>query len=209
MVRKRKVTSRNGLIIVKVPKQRDYAAEYARRIARWLAKGLSRSQARGHPRPGESGLSIGKRQAPLNDERLQRALQVLRQEKNLAAAAKAAGIAPERLRQFAASKGAITKKKRRWIINPALPRRMPLFSQGRQITITVGDLSSASLIGRYMSAVGFFLKSNDRRLLPPFSGRSVTDISGKAFPFETNPNALYRLASAGGETFEQVYRIVV
>ena len=207
--RRRRVTAENGFIAVRVPKQRDYAAEYASRIARWLTKGLSRSQARGHPKPGESSLSTRKRQAPLNDERLQRALRVLRQEKNLAAAAKSARIAPERLKHIAASKGAITKDKRRWIVNPDLPRRMPMYSRGRQIAVTVGDLSSASLIGRYMSAVGFFLKSNDRKILLPFSGQFVTDISGKAFPFETNQNALYRLASAGGETFEQINRIVV
>jgi hypothetical protein len=204
---KRRVKTKNGFIFVSVPKQRDYAAEYARRISRWLKKGFSKSQARGHPGPGESGLR--KRHAPLDDERLQRALRTLRQEKNLTAAAKAARIAPERLRQVAASKGAITKQKRRWIVNPDLPRRMPLYSRGRQIVITVGDFPSASLIGRYMSAVGNLRKSNDVKLLQPFVGQSVMDISGKAHPFETNPNTLYRLASAGGETFEQVYRIVV
>ena len=205
--RARKTRQPAGLIVKRVPKPRNYAAEYARRIARWLKRGFTKNQARGHPGPGESGLV--KRQASLDDERLQRALRTLRQEKNLTAAAKAARIAPERLRQVAASKGAITKQKRRWIVNPDLPRRMPLYSRGRQIAITVGDLESASLIGRYMSAVGNFRKSNDVKLLQPFVGQSVTDISGKAYPFETNPNTLYRLVSAGGETFEQVYRIVV
>jgi hypothetical protein len=204
---KRRVRTKNGFIFVKVPKQRDYAAEYARRIARWLRKGFSKSQARGHPRPGEPGFR--KRKLSLDDEKLQHALRILRQEKNLAAAAKSARIAPERLRQVAASKGAITKQKRRWIVNPDLPRRMPLYSRGRQIVVTVGDLESASLIGRYMAAVGKFLKSNDRTLLQPFVGKSVTDISGKTHPIETNPNTLYRLASAGGESFESVYRIVI
>jgi hypothetical protein len=204
---RRRVRVRNGLIFKKVPKQRDYAAEYARRIARWLKKGFSKSQARGHPGPGEAGLR--KRQAAFDDALLQRALRTLRQEKNLAAAAKAARIAPERLRQVAASKGVITKQKRRWIINPDLPRRMPIYSRGRQIVVTVGDFPSASLIGRYMSTVGHFRRTNDVKLLQPFVGQSVADISGKKHPFETNPNTLYRLASAGGETFEQVYRIVV
>ena len=206
---KRRVRIKKGVLVGRVLKQRDYAAEYARRIARWLAKGLSRSQARGHPKPGEGALIVRKRRVPLDDERLQRALRVLRQDRNLSAAAKAARISPERLRQVAASKGAITKQKRRWVVNPALPRRMPIYSQGRQIAVTVGGLSSASLIGRYMSAVGNLFKSNDRKWLQPFIGQSVADISGKAYPFETNPNALYRLASTGGDSFEQVYRIVV
>ena len=84
-----------------------------------------------------------------------------------------------------------------------------LYSGGKAEVVTVGRFSSASLIGRYMAAVGQFLKSNDRKLLQPFVGQSVAEISGKAFPLETNPNTLYRLASAGGETFEQVYRIIV
>jgi hypothetical protein len=86
---------------------------------------------------------------------------------------------------------------------------MPLYSRGRQLDITVGDLEAASLIGRYMSAVSRFLATNDRAILQPFAGQAVIDHNGKSHPFETNPNALYRLAAAGGETFEQVYRIVV
>jgi hypothetical protein len=38
---------------------------------------------------------------------------------------------------------------------------------------------------------------------------SVTDISGKTYPFETRPNALYRLVSAHDQSFEHIYRIVV
>jgi hypothetical protein len=187
---------------------RDFAAEYDRRVARALARGLSRSQARGHPRVGEAPVSTKRPPKPIPDDRLQQALRVLRQDKSLTAAAKAAHVSPERLRQVAKSKGAIKKQGRRWIIDPDLPRRMPLFSRGRAVEVTVaGD--AASKIGAYMDAVGKFLTSNNRDLLKPFVGQSVKDTAGKAHPFETNPNALYRLASAGEATFEQVYRIVV
>jgi len=190
-------------------KARDYKAEYARRIARALSKGLSRSQGRGHPKASEALASAKRPPKPISDEKLQRALRVLRQEKNLAAAAKSVGVSPERLKHAAANKGAITKKGRRWVVRPDLPRRMPLYSRGREIAIVVGDHEAASLIGRYMSAVGRFLTTNDRALLQPFAGQSATDIAGKAHTFETNPNALYRLASAGSDSFEQVYRVVV
>jgi hypothetical protein len=60
-----------------------------------------------------------------------------------------------------------------------------------------------------MAAVGNFRATNDRDFIKPFVGQSVSDISGRRHPFETNPNILYRLASVGGETFEQVYRVVV
>jgi hypothetical protein len=60
-----------------------------------------------------------------------------------------------------------------------------------------------------MSAAGRFLETNKRELLAPFVGVSVKDIAGKEHPFETRPNVLYRLTAAGGESFEQIYRIVV
>jgi hypothetical protein len=200
---------KNGFIVVTVPKQRDYAAEYVRRIARWLKKGFSKSQARGHPKPNESTISTRKPTLTIDDGKLQRALQVLRKEKNLAVAARTAHVSPERLKRAAASKRAIQKLGRRWVVNPDLPRRMPIYSRGRQIVVTVGDFASASLIGRYNSAINNYRRLNDRKILQPFVGQSVTDISGKSHPLETNPNTLYRLGSAGGETFEQVYRIVV
>lgn len=191
-----------------MPRRRNYVAEYIKRIARSLAKGLSRSQARGHPRPYEGFLSKRKR-PPLDDERLQRALRTLRQEKNLKAAAKVARVSPERLKHAATSKGAISKEGRRWVVSPSLPRRMLLYTRGRQLAVTVPDLPTASRVGAFMSAVGKFLASNDPNLLAPFIGQSVTDIARQRHPLETNPNVLHRLASAGGETFESVYRIVI
>ena len=192
-----------------VRKRRDYAAEYKRRITRYLKRGLSKNQARGHPKPGEKAVSSRRPRFVLNSEQLQRALRALQQQKNLTAAARTAQISPERLKREATRRRAIVKRRGRWIVRLNLPRRMLLYSGGKAEVVTVGRFSSASLIGRYMAAVGQFLKSNDRKLLQPFVGQSVAEISGKAFPLETNPNTLYRLASAGGETFEQVYRIIV
>ncbi|HJU10447.1 MAG TPA: hypothetical protein VJ728_06210 [Candidatus Binataceae bacterium] len=207
--RKRRLAKRNGFIVKRVPKQRDYAAEYARRIARWISKGFSRSQARGHPKPAE--LSVSNRNAVpgLRDERLQHALRVLRQDKHIKAAAKAANVSPERLRRTAIANGAIVRRGRRWVVNPKLPRRLLIYSRGKPTTITVGDFDTASLAGRYMSAAGTFLSSNNINVLAPFAGQSVRDISGKQHPLEINPNVLHRLAAAGGESFSSVYRIVI
>ena len=60
-----------------------------------------------------------------------------------------------------------------------------------------------------MSAVSHFLRTNNPAGLREFEGASVTDVSGRTHPFETRPNALYRLASAHDQSFEHIYRIVV
>ncbi len=64
-------------------------------------------------------------------------------------------------------------------------------------------------IGKYMAAVRNFLDTNRQSFLTPFIDQSVRDIKGKEHPFEIRPNILYRLASGGEHTFEQIYRIVI
>src|SRR5271166_5860693 len=141
--------------------RRTYRAEYARRMARGAAKGLSRSQARGHPKPKEAGVSSRRAPRPIEDDRLQLALRVLRQEKSLSAAAKAAKISPERLRRYAAQRDIIERQGRRWIVRYQLPRRMLLFSDGTALQVIVGNFDSASKVGRFMSAVSHFLRTNN------------------------------------------------
>jgi len=189
--------------------KRNYVAEYARRIARAVAKGLSRSQARGHPKPTEAIIRASRTAKPLEDDRLQLALKVLRQEKSLTAAAREAKVSPERLRRYATERSIIERRGRRWIVRRDLPRRMLLFSDGKTLQIVVGDFASASKVGRFMSAVSTFLRTNNPAGLRQFEGVSVADISGKIHPFETHPNALYRLASAHDQSFEHIYRIVI
>ena len=74
---------------------------------------------------------MSKRPSPaIEDDRLQLALKVLRQEKSLTAAAREAKISPERLRRYATEKDIIERRGRRWIVRRKLPRRMLLFSEG-------------------------------------------------------------------------------
>jgi hypothetical protein len=189
--------------------KRDYRAEYRRRIASGTAIGISRSQARGHPKLGETIAESKRRARPIEDDRLQIAFRVLRQEKNLTAAARAAKVSPERLRHYAAQRDLIERQGRRWAVRQELPRRMLLFSGGRALQVVVGDFASASKIGRFMSAVSAFLRTNNPAGLREFEGVSTADVSGKTHIFETRPNALYRLASAHDQSFEHIYRIVV
>ena len=189
-------------------RKRDYRAEYARRIARGKARGLSRSQARGHPKASEQRVSK-RTPAPLDGHRLQVALKELRRGRGLTATARSIGVSPERLRHHVSSKNLAEKHKGRWVTREGLPRRMRIYSRGRDPVITLGDFKTASQVGRFMAAVGRFLRSNDISHLNAFVGRSVTDIAGKNRPFETRPNVLYQLASSGTEPFEEVYRIIV
>jgi hypothetical protein len=135
-------------------------------------------------------------------------LRVLSETKDIAQAARSIRVSEERFKRAARRKAAIRKRKGFWTVVRRLPRKMPMFSGGRQLAITVNS-KSASLIARYMSAVAQFLKSNDPKVLAEFKGASVKDAKGKVYSFETDPNTLYRLSSAGGEPFEEIYRIVI
>ncbi len=186
---------------------RDYKREYARRIQRGVQQGLSRSQSRGHPKAREPHASP-RRAPPAYDRRLEQGLQLVRSKRTLTSAARDIGVSPERLRHYLARTGIVEKQGRRWVVTEdRRTRQMLLFSVGQTLQVLVA-LEAASLIGRYMAAVGRFLETNDPVHLQPFAGQSVIDGHGTAHPFETRPNVLYRLDATGGETFEQVYRIV-
>lgn len=186
--------------------KRDYRAEYQRRIARGRAKGLSRSQARGHPKAREKYV---RQPRPIPDDRFQIGLRLLRSGKSMKEAAREIRVSAERLRNQARMKGLIKRKGSRWVVVPDLPRQMLIYSRGEAVSIIVGKQRQASKVGRYMAAVGKFIKSNNPTPLNPFVGKAVTDIRDKDHPLETDPNTLYRLTSSGGETFEQVYRVVI
>ena len=186
--------------------KRDYRAEYQRRIERGIKKGLSRSQARGHPKAKEKNV---RKPRPISDDSFQISLKALRSGSTLAEAAKMIRVSPERLRNQAKAKGIIRRKGNKWIVRSDLPRRMLIYSKGEARSVIIGQLRHASKLGRYMAAVKRFLRSNDPEHLKPFIGKTVTDKNGSKHAFETNPNALYRIAASGSETFEQVYRIII
>jgi hypothetical protein len=185
---------------------RDYRAEYARRVERGIAKGLSRSQARGHPKAKEKNI---RRPRPISDAALQISLQELRAGKTLTEAARLIHVSPERLRNQAKAQGAIRRKGRRWVVPNSLPRRMLIYTGGEAIPIILGKMTQASKVGRYMAAVSRLLNNNDLDSFKPFIGKSVTDIDGKKYVFETNPNFLYRISASGTESFKDVYKLII
>jgi hypothetical protein len=188
---------------------RDYRAEYVRRIARGLAHGLSRSQARGHPKPREAPARAPKSTAPFHRQ-LEEGLRAVRGGKTLTEAARDVHVSPERLRRYLGSSGMAERQGRRWVVTrpDARSRQMLLYSAGEAITVSVTP-AEARVVGLYMGAVARFLETNNPAFLAPFRRQTVTDVAGKRHPFETNPNTLYRLDATGGDTFEDIYRIVV
>lgn len=191
-----------------VIRQRNYAEEYRRRIEHGLKRGLSRPQARGHRRANEpmTGKLPVKR---LDSDRLQIALQTLRQEGSLKEAARSIGVSQERLRRIAIEEGLIERNGRRWRISNQLLREMLIFSDGEAHLVVLDTFPEASKAGAYMSAVNYFLSTNRRELLKKFEAHGVRDRHGKFFPFETDPNRLYRLSTLADRSFENIYRIVL
>ena len=190
-------------------KKRDYKAEYRRRIERGLQKGLSKSQARGHPRKGEKHAS-SRTSTPRYDRKLEAGLKEMRGGKSLKAAAKSVRVAPERLRHYAQGTGVVHKERRRWVVkDDRRQRQVQIFSGGQVHVITVAGYAEAKLVGRYMAAVGVFLRTNDSSNLQPFVGEWVREVNGRPYLFETRPNMLYKLTYLGTESFEDVYRIVI
>ncbi|MBB3956262.1 hypothetical protein [Novosphingobium sediminicola] len=185
-------------------RQRDYKAEYQRRIASAAKRGLSKSQGRGHARAGEASA----RPKPVkSDDRLEAALKLLRQSGNQSRAAKEAGVSAERFRRFLKDNALAEWRGRFWQITDQRHREMLVVSRGEVQRRDLRDFDQSSLNGEHLNAVKRFLNSNDAGLLAPFEGKSVIDAKGEAHPLETDPNTLHRLANAGSEVFEQVYRL--
>jgi hypothetical protein len=95
---------------------------------------------------------------------------------------------------------------RRWVFDDQRARRFPIYSEGELKTVTLTPYE-ASLAGSFMHAVRRFLPTGDRSVLAPYEGRGVADVRGRFHQFETDPNRLYELDSAGELNFPEFYRI--
>lgn len=188
-------------------KTRDYKAEYARRIARAEAHGLSRSQARGHPKPSEAPLKASAR-LPINDEKVSQALQAMYGGTSLTSAAKTAHVSPDRLKRALVAKKLGIKEGTRWIVTDTRPRRVQIIVDAKSKAITVPTFADASRVGVYRNRVRQFIRTQDLSYLEEFDGAIVTDIEGRVWAFETDPNTLIRFALKDEQPFHEIYQIV-
>ena len=179
----------------------------ARRVSRLkkIAKRSKLISRKPYKRIRKSGFLI--KRPRVSDARIERGLRILSDTGDISTAARSVRLSPKTFRQAAKRKGAIRKRKGRWTVGTALPRQMPIFTDGKQLAITVRS-KTASIIGRHNSAVGQFARTNNPGVLAEFKDRTVKDVRGKSYALETDPNALYRLLSAA-EPFEEIYRIII
>ena len=182
---------------------RDYRKEYHARIARGLASGKSRASARGHARATDQKAA---KAVPVDKNNpLERALKLMKQGVGQKTAARMVGVSTERLRRYQNQNTTSMRVGRQWIIIDPRPVTVVMATLGKMRTVAVSH-DAASDIGKHWNAVNLFLETNDLSHLAPFKGLGLRDVVGRFHPFETRPNVLRRLDSAGELSFIDIYR---
>jgi hypothetical protein len=191
-------------------RKRDFQAEYTRRKALAAERGLSLSQARGHPRRGETGIAALKRLGTLlpgRDRTLEQYYAVvadLREEGwSLRQAAAVEDISPRTVWRLNAEHGLISKQDRitkhgklvfdRYTFPD--PFRMHLLtSDGVPHPQVPLDKRYISLVARYWNAVDKAMQGDAQALrdLQAYAHRPIYDVEGHRYQLQTDLNALFR-----------------
>ena len=190
----------------KTVRRRNYRLEYKHRKQRGLARGLSLSQARGHARAGE-------RPRPPNPvivnpkSKEEAAIRMMKAGMPLRHSAKSLGLSEQYLRRYVKENAGASRAGKRWVFDDQRARLFPVYSETKLKTLALAP-EQASLASLFMHAVRQFLVSGDASFLVPYEGQGVADVHGRFNRFETDPNRLYELDSAGELNFPEFYRII-
>jgi hypothetical protein len=160
---------------------------------------------RGNPK---SVSKTRKRHPPVSEKRLERALRFLRETGQISVAARSIRISQDRFKRIAVRRKLIRKSGDKWVVAKRLHRKMLIYSDGAEKFIEI-RAKAASEIGKYMSAVGEFRRTNNLAVLKDFRGAGVFDVDRQFHAFEMRPNVLYRVALNSDGAFEEIYRIVI
>ncbi|WP_417494472.1 hypothetical protein [Maricaulis sp.] len=132
----------------------------------------------------------------------------MRDGHGIGAAAREAGVPEKRLRKFVRLRNLALRKGKVWTVHDPRVRRVPVQTDGRVQEIFVNGFKPASRAGQAWDRQGRFTRNNDTTLLAELRGQGLTDIHGRFYPFETNPNALHRIAAVEEVAFHEIYQIV-
>jgi len=104
---------------------------------------------------------------------------------------------------------AFKKKGNRWISERSdrIPRMMIINEKGKAKSIEVNRSRTASLIGRYHSAIKEFLNTSNTEKLKKFKEKQIRDSSNKFHRLETNPQKIIEINERIEEPeFLEIYR---
>lgn len=177
-------------------KHTDYVKKIARRHAVYPRASLSELRGQSGSLP-QKKLRVSRlpysiltpREKYLRDRSLEVLSEARRTGKSLTRIAREYGISSDAVML---NTDAFKKKNGRWIPKKydRISRTMKINENGRESSIEIADSRTASLMGRYHSAVGQFLGSGNRQLLAPFKKRRIKDVQGRYHILETDPEAL-------------------
>ena len=110
--------------------------------------------------------------------------------KSLTASTKETGISPTSFKRHVGTTVTKVRKSGKWKAKSedSISRVMTIFSNGKRFNVETKDSKTASIIGKFNSAIGYFTTTGDASNLTKLKGTIVTDVSGREYVLETRPN---------------------
>lgn len=120
-------------------------------------------------------------------------LRMMREGRSLTKTSKETNISAATVKRHVGN--TIVKKSGKWKPRKSdkISRRMTIFTRGKMLNIKIADTKTASVIGRYHSAVGVFRQFADKSKIKEFDSVFVKDVFGDEFPLETRTKKIVQI----------------